>query len=115
MMFSIQSRSLDVDTLEAARLHHRERLHRAGLRTAPHSGEPSGTFVAIEMAVLVFVSALAMVSVIVTTACSSAEAHGIEARSDASGPHRPGAGATQVVQLSMHDPDRATASHSVRP
>ena len=64
MMFSSQPRCFDVDALEAAR---RQRLHRAGLRAAPCSGEPGGVFVAIEMAVLVFVSALAMVSVIVTT------------------------------------------------
>jgi|GEM_PF-3389885 len=38
---------------------------RAGLRVAPAPGQPTGLFEVIEMAVLVIVTALAMVSVIV--------------------------------------------------
>ena len=110
MMFSSQPRCFDVDALEAAR---RQRLHRAGLRAAPCSGEPGGVFVAIEMAVLVFVSALAMVSVIVTTG-SPAEAHGVEGRSDAVAPDRAQAGATHFARPSMYQPDRPFASRSAR-
>ncbi len=80
MIFSNPSRPLDENGLEAAR---RQRLQRAGLRSEPRGSEPTGAFVAIEMAVLVLVSALAMVSVIVTT-CSPAEARAVvvESRSD---------------------------------
>ena len=67
MRFSAPSHPFELDGLEAAP---NQRLLRAGLRSAPRSDEPGGTFVAIEMAVLVFVSALAMVSVIVTTTIS---------------------------------------------
>lgn len=70
MKSTTQSRPCDIDGFEAAR---RQRLEHAGLRREPRSEEPTGAFVAIEMAVLVFVSALAMVSVIVTTS-SPAEA-----------------------------------------
>lgn len=70
MTISSPPHPCDVDSLEAAR---RRRLERAGLRVAPRAAEPTATFVAIELAILVLVSALAMVSVIVTT-CSPAEA-----------------------------------------
>ena len=40
---------------------------RAGLRIAPAPGEPTGLFEVIEMAVLVIVTALAMVSIIVAS------------------------------------------------
>ena len=40
---------------------------RAGLRVAPASDQPTGVFVVIEMAVLVLVTALAMVSIIVAS------------------------------------------------
>lgn len=40
---------------------------RAGLRVAPAPGQPTGLFEVIEMAVLVIVTALAMVSVIVAS------------------------------------------------
>ena len=73
MTFSSPSRPRDENGLEAAR---RQRLQRAGLHGELHGGEPTGTFVAIEMAVLVLVSTLAMVSVIVTT-CSPAEARAV--------------------------------------
>ncbi len=39
---------------------------RAGLRIAPVAGEPTGVFVVIEMSILVIVTALAMVSIIVS-------------------------------------------------
>lgn len=39
---------------------------RAGLRIAPTAGEPTGVFVVIEMSILVIVTALAMVSIIVS-------------------------------------------------
>ena len=73
MPFSSPSRSRNDNGLEAAR---RQRLQRAGLHGELRGGEPTGAFVAIEMAVLVLVSTLAMVSVIVTT-CSPAEARAI--------------------------------------
>ena len=42
-------------------------LQRAGLRIAPAPGEPTGLFEVIEMAVLVIVTALALVSIIVAS------------------------------------------------
>lgn len=41
---------------------------RAGLRTPPSAGTPTGKFVVVEMTILVIVVALAMVSVIVASA-----------------------------------------------
>ncbi len=107
MMFNTPSRSLDEDGLETAR---RQRLQRAGLRSEPRGGEPTGAFVAIEMAVLVLVSALAMVSVIVTT-CSPAEARAvvIESRSDVAKHQQRDATVKHVTVPAMRRADRPGA------
>lgn len=108
MIFSSQPRPCIEDGLEAAR---RQRLQRTGLRLEPRGGEPTGAFVAIEMAVLVIVFALAMASVIVTT-CSPAEARAVVVGtgSAAARPHGPDAGATRFTRPATRNVARPAAS-----
>ncbi len=55
----------------------------AGLRIATAGGEPTGTFVAVEMAILVIVTALAMVSIIVAGMDAAETSHADAARARA--------------------------------
>ncbi len=113
MMFSRPSHPHDADGLDAAR---RERLERAGLRVAPRGAEPTATFVAIELAVLVIVSALAMVSVIVTT-CSPAEARAVvpDARGLAALWHPAEAAMNRVAPPAKPNADRPADRPSASP
>ncbi len=107
MTFSSPSGPRDENGLEAAR---RQRLQRAGLNGELHGGEPTGTFVAIEMAVLVLVSTLAMVSVIVTT-CSPAEARAVtlDFRGDAARRQQTDAPEKRLATLPLRDAARPDA------
>lgn len=108
MTFDSPSHPLDKNDLEAARS---QLLRRAGLRSEPRGDQPTGAFVAIEMAVLVLVSALAMVSVIVTT-CSPAEARAVmlESHGDVAKRPRPDATVKRPTLPAMRNADRSDAA-----
>jgi hypothetical protein len=57
-----ESSDMNLDLYASRRLN-----QRAGVRVAQSRNQPTGAFVAVEMAVLVIVTALAMVSIIVST------------------------------------------------
>ncbi len=110
MMFSRPPRPLAKDGLAAAR---NQRVVRAGLRSEPRGDEPRGAFVAIEMALLVFVSTLAMAAVIVTTA-SPADAHGVAVKAGSTevGSYQIDTARGRLIEGSIHNVDRSVSSRA---